>query len=225
MNEEKIKQEIVDQLIWDDRIVADQVEIDFENGKVTLNGKVGNLVSKRMAEKKAYQVAGVDEVENVLIVDNKVSNRPEDHDLKETIEKGLYWNDYLDYSNLEVIVEHGIVSLKGSVNALWKKQLATEIAEKVRGTIEVDNKIVIAKNQQSDDQEIIKAIESNLKGNKNIDEDKINATVISGFVTLTGQVRNRDQNMQAYETALYTRGVTGIDNQLVISNDLQNDFG
>lgn len=225
MNDEKIKQEIVDQLIWDDRIIADQVSINFDGGKIILQGKVGNMLSKRMAEKKAYQVAGVDEVENELTVDNKASNRPSDHDLKETIERGLYWNDYLDYSDLDVKVDHGIVSLNGTVDAFWKKQLTAEIAENVKGTIGVDNNIVVAKNQQSDDQEIVNAIQANLKSNQNIEEKNINATVVSGFVTLTGKVKNRDQNMQAYETALYTRGVTGIDNQLVISNDMQNDFG
>lgn len=225
MNEEKIKQEIVDQLIWDDRIVADEVEIDYDSGKVTLSGNVGNLLSKRMAEKKAYQVSGVDKVENNLNVDNRVSDRPEDHDMKETIERGLYWNDYLDYSDLNVEVERGVVNLQGTLDAFWKKSLAGEIAENVKGTIEVANNIVVAKNQHSDDQEILEAILTNLKSNQNIDERKIDATVVSGFVTLTGKVKNRDQNMQAYETALYTRGVTGIDNQLVISNDMQNNFG
>ncbi|MFW5700308.1 MAG: BON domain-containing protein [Cyclobacteriaceae bacterium] len=224
MNEDKIKQEIVDQLIWDDRIVADEVHIDFENGKIILQGKVGNLLSKRMAEKKAYRVNGVKEVENKLTVDNRVSDRPKDHNLKESIERGFYWNDYLDYSKLQVMVDHGLVTLQGTVDAFWKKQLAADIAENVRGTMEIINQIVVEKNQNSDDQQILEALYANLKSDENIDESKIEATVVSGYVTLSGKVKNRDQNMQAYETALYTRGVTGIDNQLVISNDRQNDF-
>jgi len=225
IDENKIKQEVVDNLMWDDRIMADEISVDWHDKTLKLSGTVGNILSKRMAEKKAYQVAGVELVENNLSVDNRASNRPADEDLKETIERNLYWNDYLNYSDLQVVIKNGVVSLKGTVDAFWKKQLSTEIAENVKGTLEVISEVQVAKNNNSDDEAIAEAVKAGLNGNANIDAQDIEVTVVSGYVILKGKVKSRDQNMQAYESALYTKGVTGIDNQLIIKNDMQNDFG
>lgn len=67
--EEIKKQDIVDQLTWDDSVNANEVHIDVQDKTVRLTGKVPNYVAKMAAERDAYQVAGVAIVENYLEVE------------------------------------------------------------------------------------------------------------------------------------------------------------
>ena len=63
---EKIKKDITDQLYWDDRVDAAEVDIHVSDGKVELSGTVPTFNALRAAEMDAYTVPGVKEVKNDL---------------------------------------------------------------------------------------------------------------------------------------------------------------
>jgi osmotically-inducible protein OsmY len=67
-SDERLREEISDQLMADDRIDASDIEIEVRSSEVTLTGTVPDRWMKRQAEDLAEQVMGVREVMNQLRV-------------------------------------------------------------------------------------------------------------------------------------------------------------
>jgi osmotically-inducible protein OsmY len=63
----------------------------------------------------------------------------------DSIRKGIYGRLFddtdLDASDIEVSVDNGVVTLSGSVDSLWDKRRAEDIAKSVSGVTEVNNKL------------------------------------------------------------------------------------
>ena len=64
--EEIKKEDVIDQLTWDDSVNANEILVKVEDRTVVLNGTVENSTAKMAAERDAYQVRGVMQVENNL---------------------------------------------------------------------------------------------------------------------------------------------------------------
>ena len=67
-SDERLREEISDRLMADDRIDASDIEIDVQSSEVTLTGTVPDRWMKRQAEDMAEQVMGVREVMNQIRV-------------------------------------------------------------------------------------------------------------------------------------------------------------
>ena len=67
--DERIREDLSDTLMADDRIDASDIEVAVKDGEVTLTGTVDDRQSKRLAEDLAEQVMGVREVMNQIRVD------------------------------------------------------------------------------------------------------------------------------------------------------------
>lgn len=72
-SDERIKEDINDQLTDEWSIDASDIEVTVTNGAVILTGYVGNKWQKRRAEDVAERVSGVKDVENRIKVDPYVS--------------------------------------------------------------------------------------------------------------------------------------------------------
>jgi len=67
-SDERIEEDINEQLTRHGRIDATEIEVSVQNGEVTLRGSVDNRQAKRMAEDIADSVSGVKEVTNQIKV-------------------------------------------------------------------------------------------------------------------------------------------------------------
>jgi hypothetical protein len=67
-SDERLREEVSDRLMADDRLDASEIEVQVENGEVTLTGTVEDRPAKRRAEDCAEQVMGVREVMSQLRV-------------------------------------------------------------------------------------------------------------------------------------------------------------
>jgi hypothetical protein len=67
-SDERIKEDVCERLMQHGQIDASDMEIDVQNGEVTLRGTVDQRQAKRMAEDAAESVSGVREVRNELRV-------------------------------------------------------------------------------------------------------------------------------------------------------------
>lgn len=72
-SDERIKEDINDQLTEEWSVDASDIEVNVFNGEVILTGYVGNRWQKRRAEDVAERVSGVKDVENRIKVDPYVS--------------------------------------------------------------------------------------------------------------------------------------------------------
>jgi len=64
-----------------------------------------------------------------------------DDRIRKEIYGRLFDDTDLDASDIEVSVDNGVVTLSGSVDSLWDKRRAEDIAKSVSGVMEVNNKL------------------------------------------------------------------------------------
>ena len=138
---------------------------------------------------------------------------------------------YLRASDLNVSVKSGKATLTGTVEEDVNKDLAKQIALGVKGITEVDNQIVVQADyvpparssdrtygEVIDDATITAAVKSKLMWSKHTDGLVIDVDTTAGRVTLTGNAESGAAKDLAGRLALNTRGVTSVNNQLVVDS-------
>jgi len=216
---EDVKKDVVEQLYWDGRVNAADVNVDVEDGKVVLRGTVPTLIARHFAAADALCVSGVRQLDNQLTVRYPASvTAPSDEQIRSNVENLLEWASEVDAEHVRVEVENGIVKLEGSVDALWKVAHAEEVVSRLSGVAAIENRLTVVPTKDTSDELIAEAIVSALKRNPLINEDAVKATVTNGVVRLAGAVPNWTAREVAHYSALHTFGAIGVDNQLVVAD-------
>jgi osmotically-inducible protein OsmY len=209
--EEIKKQDIVDQLTWDDSVNANDVHVIIKDKTVQLKGTVPNYTAKLSAERAAYQVVGVNQVENYLEVAFPPSvTMPDDEDISDSIVNTLSWNTDVRSDDIMVKTRNGIVTLSGHVSSYWEKYLAGRIAVTTNGVIEVINDLAVTPTRSVIDMDIEKDIRNAYRRSGLIDEDKIHVSAKNGIVHLEGVVSSYLIKQRAHDIAMYTAGVVDV---------------
>lgn len=154
--------------------------------------------------------------------------------LAEARQESQIWTTYalsphLRASDLKVAVRAGKATLTGTVDEGASKELAAQIALGVSGITDVDNQIVVqpdyappprngdrAFGEVVDDASITAAVKSRLLWSRETEGLASDVDTRRGKVTLTGTADTKAARELAGRLALDTRGVVGVDNQLVV---------
>lgn len=215
--EEIKKQDVIDQLVWDDSVNANDIFVNVENGSVQLKGKVPNISAKFAAARDAYMVAGVKSVDNQLEVEFPARETvPSDAEITSNIRNMLLWSDNVISTDISVETENGIVTLSGSVNSYWEKSEAEDIAASALGVVDVINLLTVNLTGTFIDADIETDIENAFRRSILIDETKVDVKVVNGVATLTGTVESYNAKRVALDIAAYTAGVTDVIDELVV---------
>jgi osmotically-inducible protein OsmY len=118
-----------------------RIDIEVEQGVVTLNGFAPTLVRKRLVGAVAWRVAGVRNVINGLVV------RPDEQDSPDQIEEAvrviLDRDHSLDAAQIKVGVRGAVVRLTGLVNSNDQRDAAESDSWAVFGVDDVINEIEV----------------------------------------------------------------------------------
>ncbi|MGV2829598.1 BON domain-containing protein [Myxosarcina sp. GI1(2024)] len=189
MTNEEIKTRVVEHLHWDDRVDASDVAVTVDAGKAQLSGTVPSYRAKMAAQEDARTVLGIRRIENQLQVQLPPTiTAPSDSDIVSNVKSALVWNPDIDYTKIEVNVVGGVVTLRGTVDAYWKKFQAEDDAYWVIGVIGLNNELAIVPTEQWSDEAIARNIEAALERNVNVDVNDITVEVDNGRVILSGVV-------------------------------------
>lgn len=219
MTDEEIKNDVEEQLYWDNRVDSSNIGITVDDGEVTLNGTVPTYFARDAAVADALSIVGVTEVDNELSVRYPAGvSTPTDSEIESNVESVLRINPDIDTSDVEVDVSEGIVTLEGAVDAYWKKVHAEEMASNVSGVLSIDNRLNVIRAKDFVDREIAGDIADALDRNALLDAEDIDITVEDGVVMLTGTVPTRTARQAAYDAARYTLGVVDVRNNLVVES-------
>ena len=211
------KQKIVDQLTWDDSVDANSIQVKVSGDKALLEGKVPNYATKISAGTDANMIAGINQVENNLIVDIPItSNLPDDGEIIDNIMTILKLQSNVSTQNLKVESHEGIVTLFGKTETLWGKNKAEEIVNDVHGVLGVVNKLEVELSRTVIDLEIENDIKAAFERSAIIDEDKIKVDVNKSTVHLTGAVTSFPIKKEAIDIATYTKGVINVIGDITI---------
>jgi osmotically-inducible protein OsmY len=215
--EEEIKQDVVDQLAWDERVNAAEVNVVVRDSTVVLRGAVPSYWAKASAVEDAEVVPGVGMVDDQLSVRWPPVYTPSDAELQDDVDRALRWNPNIDASRITINVSQGLVSLEGAVDTYWKKVHAERVASDVAGVLAVENRLAVVPTREFTDEAIASDIVESLKRNVLVDSEGVDVRVSRGIVTLSGSVPNRAALNAARDAARFTAGVVDVRDNLAIT--------
>lgn len=216
--QEQIKQDVVNQLAWDSRVDANNVDVDVSDGTVTLSGTVPTYTARSAAEDAAWVVIGVTNVNNQVNVEFPTAfTVPSDEDIHASVQQRLEWNSDVDENKVTVKVDAGTVTLEGSVPSFWQSITAQQEAESAIGVISVVNKLAVVPTKKITDEvlgeRVADRVDQNTLGNI---VDQVDIRVKDGKVTLSGTVPSWSDWRSVYDAAQFTTGVTEIEDNIQI---------
>ncbi len=138
-------------------------------------------------------------------------------DIREAVIEQLAGDARVNAESVDVIVNDGQVTLRGVAPSYRVKWAAAEAARRVWGVFDVDNQIEVRIAAPSDDQRIATDIRAALMRDADLDSSRINVEVRNGRVILQGTVPTIWAKSRAEEDARWTRGVTGVVNELTVA--------
>lgn len=199
------------------------VQVEVQNGVVTLSGAVNLYSAKEDADKKAHHSKDVVAVRNAIEVRGG-GEVVDDARLRDKLAKGLAY-DRVGYgttafNNIELGVQNGVVTLRGTVYGPSDKDSAVSLVENTPGVRDVIDELEVAPVSPNDDRirrEEARAIYGFGPLNRYaLDPAKtIRITVVNGRVTLNGVVDSQgDKNI----AGIRANGVPGV---FAVTNNLQ----
>lgn len=167
---------------------------------------------------------------SAMAEDSKSNQGLKDARLESQILTTYQLSPYLRHDDITVTVESGKATISGRVESDANKELATEIAQGVKGITKVDNSMITEDNYKKlsrsgessyaeiiDDASITAAVKSKLVWSRYINSETTKITTKKGMVTLTGTAEDKAAVELAENLAMTTRGVMSVDNKLTVA--------
>jgi len=138
-------------LAWSTLTQKAAVEVNTQDGVVTLRGKVDNAQAKELAGVLARSTEGVYMVNNLISLDSvamaqarttpaeaSTGAQPNDEWIVDKIQESFRFSRNLDVLKIKVASAEGMVRLSGEVVSAQQKSIAVEIARQILGVRGVD---------------------------------------------------------------------------------------
>ncbi len=202
---------------FDPRLAEFIIDVDANNGVVTLSGIVSNLKAKRIAEDDARNTSGVWRVVNEIKV--RPVTLPTDSEIESHVFRSLTWDPIVERHDIDVKVRNGKVYLYGTVDTYYEKLHAEDVVAGVFGVVDVANNIGVDFSYQGwkSDDEIREDVESELFWSPFVDGGDISVSVDDGVVTLRGTVSGSRELRAAKENA-FEGGARSVRSRLKIKS-------
>ena len=210
----KMKNEIMEELLWDATIKSRDIVVRAHQGVVTLSGTVSNYAEKTAAELAVQRVSGVKAIAEELEVHGIDGQLRSDSQVADAVSRTLAWHVWVP-SHILATVENGWVTLTGQAKWEYERNSAENAIEYLAGVKGVSNKIEVKPVLMPS--EVKQSIEAALKRNAQVDAQNINVTIEKGIVTRTGNVRSWNERREVATAAWHAPGVTNVENLLTVN--------
>ncbi len=233
-SDDEILGDVQSTLVWNNRIEDGLINVEVNDGVVSLSGSVGSLFEKNLAEELVH-VAGVRKVDTSdLEVKSWMREEMErqnfladksDEDIERAIFDAFTIHPRINEDSIEVEVNNGIATLTGTVTNLKALRAASQITSDTRGVLtteqklSVDNQIVVTPDRNNSDEAIRQDVENAIERDPFVEARGIDITVETGIVTLSGTAETYFQKYQADEVASTVNGVVDIINRIDVNYD------
>ncbi len=206
-----INQAVERALTVDNSIPAHLIDVQTQEGIVTLAGSVPHLQAKNRSVLLVETVKGVKSIINTLTVQTPSRSNEE---LLQDIQKTLANDPATDSYDIQTKVEKGTVTLTGTVPSWAARALSESVVSGVRGITAVNNNLLVHFQHNRSDQDILEEIKERLEDNVWINDKTIIFTVENGVVKLNGVVGSAAEKRRVVHAAAIA-GVRKIDDQLL----------
>jgi len=211
----EIERDVVEELKWNPDLDSTDIAVTVKDGVVTLAGFVKSYVDKTEAEVAAKRVAGVVAVANDIAVRLPATDeRPEPEIAREAV-ASLRNQLPISAERIKVVVKNGWVTLEGTVEWHYQRNIAEAAVGYIRGVKSVTN--LIGLRPRAEPIEIKKRIEEAFRRSAEIDANHITVEANGSEVVLKGSVRSWAEREEAERGAWAAPGVTKVEDRLVVS--------
>ena len=209
----QIQEQVLRELCWDSRIMANEIGVEVKGGIVTLQGTVDHFARKLAAREAAHRVPGVLDVADEIQVRIPGILHRTDTDLAQAVRAALEWDVFVPEEKIQSTVSHGWVTLDGIVETLLQRDDAEQSVRRLQGIRGVVNNIRVSPKKVRPE-EVRTAIEDTLERRAERAAEKIQVDVADGRVTLEGVVRNWAEKKAILGTVRHAPGVRQVTDKL-----------
>lgn len=139
--DQEIERALEHALAVDARVPDESLKVRVEDGVARLEGKVGRLSAKRIAEEDARNVAGVVDVSNAIEI--VPTEELTDAQIAANVRTLLAFDPFVGKENVNVSVDRGVVTLTGQVASRREVDRAVQAASRARGVLEVRSELTL----------------------------------------------------------------------------------
>jgi len=209
LTDELVMLAIDDELRRSEAVDGHRIDVDVDEGIVTLSGHVPHLLAKEIAVGLAQRVRGV-----VAVLDEMEVNcdRREDSALRQDVVAALSADPATHRFTVDVVAKDNAVTLSGSVPSNGEKMLVGDVVMRVKGVIELANGLAVEPRERLTDKELQAEISELFRYAALLDDSTIEVQVKDGVAVLNGRVASSYQ--KAYADGLaYRAGAKDVDSR------------
>ena len=210
----EIERDVVEELKWNPDLDSTDIAVTVKDGVVTLAGFVKSYVDKTDAEVAAKRVAGAVAVANDIAVRLPATDERPDPEIAREAVASLNQLP-ISAERIKVVVKNGWVTLEGTVEWHYQRNIAEAAVGYIRGVKSVTN--LIGLRPRAEPIEIKKRIEEAFRRSAEIDANHITVEANGSEVVLKGSVRSWAEREEAERGAWAAPGVTKVEDRLVVS--------
>lgn len=218
--------------INDDAAIKSQnIIVACNDGNVILTGDVSSWSEDKEVGLVASEVRGVRNVQNDLNVNSMFTRS--DEEIKADIQDTLRCDVYMVDLPINVTVNDGFVTLRGTVGSEYEKTRAYEDIVWVENIKNIKNDLVVEWWEKEGvrtspvynitDAELVKAVTDELKQDSRLNLQNPDVTASHGLVILQGSIPNYYQKRIAQQDASNVVGVGWVTNNLIVNSAMQDD--
>lgn len=210
----QLQHDVMAELEWEPAVDHADIGVAVNEGVVTLSGYVKNFTEKLAAEKAVRRVAGVKAIAEEIKVRLASDSKLADHEIARRIVDMIAWTVSIPADKVKVKVEHGWVTLTGTVDWYFQSNEARKAAAKVSGVIGVSNLIEVQ--QLPAPADVKDRIVSAFKRQADLDAAGVTVTTDGSTVKLSGKVHAWNERSIAERAAWSAPGVTKVEDHLSV---------
>lgn len=211
----QLQHDVMEELKYEPRVEHAHIGVTAKGGVVTLTGFVPTYTQKVMAEKTASRVRGVKAIAQDIEVRFPSDPKTSDAEIAQRILDVLQWDVTIPSDNIRVKVDHGWVTLTGTVDWQYERKAAARVAERISGVRGVVNNISVRITAAPSD--VKERIMDAFKRSSTIDANAISVTVDGGTVKLSGTVHGWNERKIAENAVWAVPGVAKVEDHIVLA--------
>jgi len=214
-SDSQVQHDVIAELEWEPSVDHADIGVAVNDGVVTLSGYVKSYPQKMAAEKAARRVAGVTAIAEEIRVRFASDPKTADHEIAKRIVDMFNWNVFVPDDKIAVKVEHGWVTLTGTVDAHYQAEEARKVAGRVNGVVGVSNLVTLRPAPAATD---VKArIKEAFKRQANLDAASVTVVTDGNTVRLGGRVKAWNERGIAERAAWSAPGVSRVEDNIVVA--------
>jgi osmotically-inducible protein OsmY len=217
--DDTIKQQVAQELRWDNRVDETRIGVGVDHGVVTLSGVVDSYAAKLAAVEAAHSVAGVLDVANEIEVRWPDGASHTDTDVAKAVRNALVWDVWVPDQRITSTVVKGWVTLSGTVDTWRQRNDADRAIRRLGGVRGITNNITVTPTVTPtvSATHVKDAIETTLERRKQRELDRIHVDVADGVVTLSGPVPTWGEKTSIIGAVEHAPGVRFVEDQLRVT--------